>query len=390
MKKKCGLLILFVIPVCIYIYNDYTFWLRWLSQPSESEVLTSWQWYDQIEVIADKELNPLPSTRPDLRTINKSALDEAIEYAKSFDSLALLISRKGSLELEYYKEGINRNTIIDSQSMHKGILGIATVIALDKGLIPSLDTPVYHYINEWSDDKRKSITVGNLLYMTSGLDQIPYSDSPFSPGQRLFFGNNIFNIVKNIRYDFTAGSAFDFNHINSQALHYVLIGSSGMRYSDFLRENLWNPIKGSYAQVRLDRKGGDARVFCCIQTKPMDWIRIGSMLANNGTIDGVEVISKEWISMMFKGSDKNPNFAMHIWRGSPFSGGRLLSEPSKRIVPVSSPFLREDLYFIEGRGGQRLYFIPSENMSIYRSGKIDFSWDDARFVNLIIKGINNK
>ena len=70
------------------------------------------------------------------------------------------------------------------------------------------------------------------------------------------------------------------------------------RYSEFLRENLWKPLSGSFAQVRLDRKGGDARVFCCIQTKAMDWIRIGSMLANNGKLDGVQVISEKWINIM--------------------------------------------------------------------------------------------
>ena len=390
MIKKYLIPFFVVIPLSFYLYIDHTFWLRWFKQPDDNEVLTSWQWYSPIEVIENRELIPLSITKSDNRTISDDTLESAVEYAKSFNSLALLISRNESLELEYYKEGYNRNTIIDSQSMHKGILGIATVIALDKNLIPSIDTRVSDYIPEWKGDKRQEITIGNLLYMTSGLKQIEYNKSPFSLGQRLFFGENIFSLVENIGYAFEPGSSFDFNHINSQALHSVLTKSSGRRYSEFLRENLWKPLSGSFAQVRLDRKGGDARVFCCIQTKAMDWIRIGSMLANNGKLDGVQVISEKWINIMLRGSNTNPNFAMHIWRGSPFSGGRLLSKPSGRIIPVSSPYLKEDVFFIEGRGGQRLYFIPSERLSIYRSGEINFAWDDAYFINLILNGVDNK
>jgi len=206
-----------VIPLSFYLYIDHTFWLRWLKRPADSEVLTSWQWYSPIEVIENRELIPLSITKPDNMTISDDTLESAVEYAKSFNSLALLISRNESLELEYYKEGYNRNTIIDSQSMHKGILGIATVIALDKNLIPSIDTRASDYIPEWKGDKRQEITIGNLLYMTSGLKQIEYNNSPFSPGQRLFFGENIFSLVEKIEYAFEPGSSFDFNHINSQS-----------------------------------------------------------------------------------------------------------------------------------------------------------------------------
>ena len=57
---------------------------------------------------------------------------------------------------------------------------------------------------------------------------------------------------------FAPGTAFDFNHVNSQALHAILTGETGMRYADFVREYLWQPLGCGFAQVRLDHEGGTA------------------------------------------------------------------------------------------------------------------------------------
>jgi len=160
-----------------------------------------------------------------------------------------------------------------------------------------------------------------------------------------------------------------------------------LRYSEFIKKYIWEPMGGGFAQVRLDRKNGDARVFCCIQTRPMDWVRLGNMLANGGVINNNQIISREWLTRLMTGSQRNENFGFHVWLGSPYEGSRLISDISNRRARVSEPFLSDDLIYIEGRGGQRLYVVPSEKLVVYRAGKIDFSWDDARFINVLLRNI---
>ncbi|MBT6088079.1 MAG: serine hydrolase [Rhodospirillaceae bacterium] len=376
-----------VIVAAAWVINDRVFWVRWFSQPPGDTVLLDWQWYQPVDVIKDGPSPPLPSAAESDVVIDQAALAAALAYAEEFDSLAFLVAHNGVLQFEHYGPGQDRETIIDSQSMHKGLLGVVATVALDQGLIPSLDTPASNYIPAWAEDDRRAITVGQLLEMTSGLAQAEFGTSPFAPGQRLFFGDDLDSPVNAMPLAFEPGSAYDFNHVNSQALHAVLTGATGMSYAAFVRQNLWDPIGAGFAQVRLDHDGGSARIFCCVQTRPMDWMRLGVMLANGGRMDDTQVISQEWVTRMMTGGVRNPNFGFHVWLGSPYSGTRLLSEPSGRRSPVSAPFLVDDVMYVEGRGGQRLYVVPSAGLVAYRAGRIDFAWDDAKIMNILLGGL---
>ncbi len=381
-----GLLVCLVLSAG-YAFNDRVFWIRWFSQPPGDTVLTAWDWYEPVDRIGTGPSTPLPSSDSGATTISEPALDEAAAYARSFDSNAFLVAHNGVLQLEHYSEGHDRTTVIDSQSMHKGFLGVVTALALDKGFIPSLDTPAADYIPAWAGDGRAAITIQHLLEMTSGLAQAEFSPSPFSPGQRLFFGADLDGPVETMPLAFEPGTAFDFNHVNSQALHAVLTGATGMRYAEFVREYLWDPLGGGFAQVRLDHDNGTARIFCCIQLRPMDWIRLGMMLVDEGRVGDTQVLSPEWTRRLMTGADLNPNFAFHVWLGSPYEGTRLISEPGERRAPVSAPFMADDVMYVEGRGGQRLYVVPSAGLVAYRAGRIDFAWDDAKIVNILLSGI---
>jgi CubicO group peptidase (beta-lactamase class C family) len=376
-----------LIVAAAWAFNDRVFWIRWFSQPPGDTVLLNWQWYQPVDVIKDEPSMPLPIASDAERTISDDALAEAQAYAEEFDSLAFLVARNGVLELEYYGPGQDRTTIIDSQSMHKGLLGVVATVALDQGFIPSVDTPVANYIPAWAEDERSAITVGQLLEMASGLAQVEFGTSAFAPGQRLFFGDDLDGPVNGIPLALEPGTAFDFNHVNSQALHAVLTGTTGMSYAAFVREYLWDSIGAGFAQVRLDHEDGTARIFCCVQTRPMDWMRLGVMLANGGRMDDTQVISKEWVTRLMTGTALNPNFGFHVWLGSPYSGSRLVSEPQNRRAPVSAPFLADDVMYVEGRGGQRLYVVPSTGLVAYRAGRIDFAWDDAKIMNILLAGI---
>lgn len=379
---------LLLIAAAAYALNDRVFWTRWFSQPPGDTVLTSWQWYTPVDVIQDGPSPPLP-TAP-TKSISSDALSEALAYAESFDSIAFLVARDGALQLEHYGAGYDRDTIVDSQSMHKGLLGVVATVALDKGFIPSLDRRASDYLPAWAEDDRRDITIQQLLDMTSGLAQAEFGTSPFAPGQRLFFGDDLDGPVNDMPLAYPPGTQFDFNHVNSQALHAVLTGATGMSYAAFVREHLWQPIGAGFAQVRLDHENGSARIFCCLQTRPMDWMRLGVMLANGGQMNGQQVISKAWVDQLMTGTSLNPNFGFHVWLGSPYSGTRLVSDPGNRRAPVSAAFLADDVMYVEGRGGQRLYVVPSAGLVAYRAGRIDFAWDDAKVVNILLSGLTQQ
>jgi hypothetical protein len=86
-------------------------------------------------------------------------------------------------------------------------------------------------------------------------------------------------------------------------------------------------------------------------------------------------------------SKLNPNFGLQIWRGSPHAAERRYSRSSPMTVKAAAPFAAEDVLFLDGAGGQRVYMIPSAGLTIVRIGKPAMDWDDSAVPNMVIKGL---
>jgi hypothetical protein len=77
-----------------------------------------------------------------------------------------------------------------------------------------------------------------------------------------------------------------------------------------------------------------------------------------------------------------------VWRGSPFSPVRMMdSRNPARGLKMSAPFAADDVIYLEGRGGQRVYVVPSRELVVVRQGEIRMDWDDAAFLNGLIGAV---
>jgi len=379
-----GLLLLFVIA---YFASDWRYWYRYVMMTESNDAPAKTGWYRSLEMIQGDEVLPLVVAIPSNRTISGVALEKAQNYAESLQSFAFLVSHRGVLQLEFYGDGFGPNYVFDSQSMHKGLLGIVFGLAVDNGFITDLDASASIYLSEWADDARRDITVRHLLAMQSGLVSLEFEMKPFNPALGLFINTDVYDLVFSVPTARPPGGEYDFNHINSQVLHWVLTRATGMRYAEFLSKYLWVPIGGNFGAVRLDRPGGTARTMCCFQTTARDWIRVGHLIVNDGLVGETQVLSKEWIAELISGTNLNSHFGFHVWTANRLSTERLISTRPQRKVTLSERYQADDVIFIEGRGGQRLYMLPSKDLVIYRQGMINYSWDDPKIVNTIVDGI---
>ena len=63
----------------------------------------------------------------------------------------------------------DRFSLASSWSVAKSFVSIVIGIAIDDGLIDSIDELASNYIYEWENDERSNITIRDLLNMRSGL-----------------------------------------------------------------------------------------------------------------------------------------------------------------------------------------------------------------------------
>jgi CubicO group peptidase (beta-lactamase class C family) len=372
-----------------YFAYDWRFWVRHLQSPPDERIIFDFDWYEPKARIGEGPGRDIPTAREDERTIDQTALDQVVAYARGLDSYAFIVAYNGKIQAEYYKEGFGPDSMFDTQSMHKGLLSIAFGVAVDKGFIPTIDMPASTYLKEWQGDERRSITIRQLLANTSGLAEPEFSESPWSPAYRLFVGVEIDRMVLGVPLADPPGTKYVFNHVNSQILHAVLTRATGMTYADFVQKYFWQPLGNGAAQVRLDEPGGSARTVCCFQTTPRSWLRIAQMVLDGGQVGDVQVLSQKWIGEMTTGTLLNPKFGFHMHLARPDPPQRATFTDRVQPTKASEPFAADDVRYLEGRGGQRTLWIGSKNLAVIRIGKINFAWDDAKVINPLIAGIKN-
>lgn len=316
------------------------------------------------------------------------ALAAAQAYADAQQSYVLIVARNGRIVHERYAPGFFPASRYATASMHKAVLALAFGEAISRRRI-SLSDPVSRYLPELRDDPKGAVTIEQLLRMTGGVASPPGSPpAAITPADELMFGTDIRKAVRRFALVLPPGTEFTYQNISTQLAGLALQSAIGERYADYLSRTLWAPIGAGDAALWLDRPGGTPHLFCCLQATARDWLRIGELVRNGGRVGRRQVVDADWVRTVVAPSSLNPNFGMNFWRGTPHLPVRRYARMVAATVPSAEPFSRDDVVFIDGAGGQRVYVVPSAGLTIVRIGKPSTTWDDSRLVNHLLDGIS--
>lgn len=351
------------------------------------------------EAVAGDASYIIPLAPEDERTISPAAFAAMHAYAEEFGSHALITIHKGQIQDEWYADYWQADNLTQSQSMHKSLMGLFIGVAIEDGLITSVDDPIGMYLREWSTDPRGEITLRNLLYMSSGLDQYDFTINPFSDGVKWLNSGRSGDVILRtpLREDVGQGEIWDYNNLNSELLGMVLERVYDQRYAEILQEKLWVPMGGDRALVHTDKPGGRAFTSCCLMAPAMDWARVGMMMLNRGEVNGNRIVSAEWIDEMVTQSPMSGYYGYQVWLGYDdpmFPGGYDQTRGSSNAV-ASEAFLAPDVYMMWGRGQQHVYVVPSEELIIVRLGPalgrkpIEYGYDLTYFVNTALRDLRS-
>lgn len=398
MWKRIGLaLASLLLAGAVYTAFDYArdplYWQRWWDLVSNTgpEHMN----FHPTEAVQSSRtyLPPLAAARG--LTISAEALDRAVEYAKSMDSFALLVLHQGVLQREWYAEGWKPSRLTQSQSMHKTVAAMLVGQAIADGHIGGLDDRIGLYLPEWSGDERGDITLRQLLEMSSGLAQYRFTLNPYAADSSFRFLNasDRASVVLATPLAWPPGSRFDYNDINAQLAGMIVENASGMRYSEYLMQRLWEPMGGRYAEVWLDSEDGLAMSACCLLATPRDWAIIGLLFQNGGRVNGRQVMDPAWLDAMTQPSANYAGYGLFTWLG-PGIADR--DDGGNTEIQQAEPFVAGDLLMLLGYGGQRVFVSRDLELVIVRLGPfagmqpLSPAWDNAALPNIIARGIRGQ
>ncbi len=342
--------------------------------------ITTADWYRPRQTVAGVD-SPQPLTQASATEIPAEALQTALDFAEAQNSVALLVIHRDELVLEQYWQGHPPDGLVNSMSMVKSLLALLIGIAIEEGHIQSLEDSVSTYLPEWADDPRGDITLADLLYMQSGLENDNRVDTIRSDLVQLYMGSNANKVALNVPLESEPGAVYSYNNFNSQLLSVVLERATGNPFAGYLSTRLWQPLQNGDGFVWLDRPNGNAKPFCCFFATPRDWARVGQMLLRQGKVGDAQVVPTEWIQKMVEPSPLEPTFGLHIWIKARTNDYPQVNRGS------TAPFIADDTFYLDGRHHQRVYVIPSHDLVIVRIGEDPPAWDDSVIPNALVEGL---
>ena len=317
------------------------------------------------------------------------ALQEALDYSNRHQGRGLMIWHAGKLVASQFSEGFGPAIPTATYSMHKTVLALALLAAIEDGIIGGLDDPAGRYIDAWANEAGGQISLRQLLTHASGLQHHALNSS--SPeGLSLAFSSRIRETALGYAQAQPPGTQFNYNNVNSQILGAALedaLAARGLRYADYLGQRLWQPLGNGPAALWLEREGGSPRYFAGLEAGLEDWLAIGILLAGEGAVDGRRLLGRESIAGLLAPSAVNPAYGLHIWRGIAWQPRRAYGPGTQLTIPHRQPYLAADLYFLDGFGGQRVYVAPSAQLVVARIGEPSFEYDDSVIPNLLLRGL---
>jgi len=363
-------IVLFII-LGIFVSYNFTFFQRAYTYPAEHEI-TETDWYKPLSPVDGNLNRRIPLA--DSLSIATDALNDIKKYAFDHNSTAILVMHKGKLLLEEYGMGANEESVTNSMSMAKTIIGILIGIAIDEGKIKSEKETASTYINEWKNDNRSNITIEHLLTMQSGLRDNDTPDNLFSDLINMYIGHDAAKTAIAVPADKAPNTKWEYNNINTQILAIIIERATGQSIEDYASMKLWKPLGAADANWWLDEENGMPKAFCCFFAQAQDWLRLGQLFMQKGKWNGQQIIPSNWYNKMLTQSSLEPDYGRHIWLM--YEDGGL--KKKDRTVPFT-----EKTYIIDGRGKNQVFITPALDLVIVRVGDMPIEWDDSYMVNIV-------
>jgi len=283
---------------------------------------------------------------------------------------AVLVAHGGKLVFERYFKGSDEipgriygsrveDVIFDADTLHnmksvsKSVASLALGIAIDRGLIRSVNEPIFSFFPELSDlrsPEKDRIQLSHLLTMSLGLKWIEATPSTGDDNDevRMHMAPDPCRYVLGLPVTAPAGQEFFYNTGALTLLSAIVRKAAGRPLDEFARATLFEPlgIKAmEWSRVRGDTDSGGG-----LRLRPRDMAKIGQLVLAGGRWNDRQVVTKAWIetstALKLKATD-GQSYGYLWWLGRSRLNGR-------QIQWVGAL----------GRGGQSIRIVPELDLVV--------------------------
>ena len=239
------------------------------------------------------------------------------------------------------------------KSVTKGITSLAVGIALDRGLIRSINEPIFSFFPELSDlrtPEKDRIQLVHALTMSMGLkwvEAIP-SNEDDNDEVRMHTASDPCRYVLSLAATAPAGREYFYNTGALTLVSAIIRKATERPLDEFAREPLFEPL--GITGVEWSRVKGDTDAGGGLRLLPRDMAKIGQLVLAGGRWNDRQIVPKDWIETStapkFKATE-NQSCGYLWWLGRSLLNGR-------------------EVHWVGafGRGGQSIRIVPEFDLVV--------------------------
>ncbi len=322
---------------------------------------------------------PLNEPLPDDVDAEKLAAAVAAAFEPDAMTLAFLVLHRGRLIAERYREGIDKDTPLESWSMNKSLTATLMGVLIEQGEYALDEVAPVDAWHEDPNDVRGTIRIRDILRMSSGLRCVNAGDPEYDEAAMgypdhlyLYTGTMNSHLWATERPPQwppnTIGRYRNCDPILVNHLVRLAVEDRGESYHEFPQKHLFDRIgvrrfvaeTDPYGNFLLNGYGfGSGRA----------WARLGQLYLDDGVAPtGERVLPEGFVTFVSTPApawvaDGRPIYGGFFWINNPSGGG------SRRY-----PSLPESAFSMQGAGGQSTIILPSHEMVVVRLGLYEGSF----------------
>lgn len=252
-----------------------------------------------------KSSSPVPLQRAPM-DLSEVKYDAVFTYSlkqhiEKNNIMGLMVVRDGKVVDQHYRSERRESDQFASFSIAKSLISILVGIALDEGLIKSLDDPASRYTQRIAESSYGKVSIRSLLHMSSG---VPFNEIYtgkndiyyFDQALRFSSNSSVVKVLNDVRRSSSnEGRNFNYASIETTVLAEILRGATGKSLCQFMQEKLWEPIGAENDAWWGTDSLGNELGYAFFNATQLDYAKVAVMLANMGEIKGKRVLSAEYI-----------------------------------------------------------------------------------------------
>ena len=274
------------------------------------------------------------------RSPHEAEFDTALEFAAANPPLtSVIIATADTILAEGYWRDVGPDTPINAKSVAKSVLSALVGIALARGEIDSLGSPIHTWLPEYAalfeDERKRRITLEDLLTMRSGLES-----TSFSAYGAWVSGTDWVRGQIRMPVEYEPGTTMRYSTGASHLVSVILERATGRLPRHYAAEHLFAPIGIHGVGWDRDPRGHDFGGNNLSMT-PRQLVRFGQLHLGHGAFAGRQILPEEWVRRAWRvrtTSHWNGYGYGYYWWHQRFGG--------------------VDAHFAWGHGGQRVYVLP--------------------------------